>query len=531
MNAEKARWYSGKVLLASLLLLAGCVKVGPNYARPPVDVSKNWLETKDMRVTTEPPQYRTWWEVFNDPVLNRIIEKAYRENLTLRIAAVRVVQARAQLGIAVGNLYPQVQQASGAVTYDRISARGTGLSGAGAAGLGQLSSWQDQIGLNAVWELDFWGKYRRAIESADAVLRAGIADYETAMVSLTADAAATYIQIRTLEKRLIIARDNVKTQEEGFQIAEAKYKGGLTTERDVEQARTILYNTQATIPVLEIQLRQAKNALSIMLGIPPGHLSDILQGESDIPTAPPQVAVGIPADLLRRRPDVRSAELQAMAQCAQIGVAKSELFPAFSLSGSFGYLSSNIGSAKLSDIFDWRSRIVSAGPSFQWNILNYGRIVNNVRVQDAIFQQLLIAYQNTVLQAQGEVENSLAGFLRSQDNAEMLAKTVAASKRSLDLAVLQYREGSVDFTTVLTAEQALLSAQDGFATALGNISGYLVGLYRALGGGWEIAKGQDILPADVREMMAERTNWGKLLSTSAYAPPPEPEQDVRLPDW
>ena len=255
----------------------------------------------------------------------------------------------------MGNLYPQTQQLNGSQTYNRVSSLSTTFLGE-AALLPPGTSipntyWQDQLGSNIAWELDFWGKYRRAVESADATLRASVADYDSALVSLTADAANSYIQIRTLEKRVEIARQNVETQKESLQIAEARFKGGATSERDVEQARTLLFNTEASVPVLEAQLRQSKDALSVLIGIPPDNLSDILSGQSAIPVPPPQVAIGIPADLLRRRPDVRNAELQAAAQSAQIGVAKADLFPALSLTGSFGFLSTELGPAKLSDIF------------------------------------------------------------------------------------------------------------------------------------------------------------------------------------
>jgi NodT family efflux transporter outer membrane factor (OMF) lipoprotein len=302
---------------------------------------------------------------------------------------------------------------------------------------------------------------------------------------------------------------------------------------DVEQAKTTLNNTLASIPTLEAQLRQAKNALSILLGLPPSNLADILADASEIPEPPPQVVLGIPADLLRRRPDIRSAEYQATAQSAQIGVAKADLYPAFSLTGTFGFLSSDVGNFKLSDMFQWKSRTVQAGPSFQWNIFNYGRIKNNVRVQDARFEQLLVAYQNAVLKAQQEAEDNLVAFLRAQERAEFLAKSATAAKRSLDLAVLQYREGVKDFTTVLTAQQALLNEQDNLATTLGNISSNLVGVYRALGGGWEIREGKELVPPEIREEMAKRTHWGKLLAPISYVPPEsgQPESFIRLPDW
>jgi NodT family efflux transporter outer membrane factor (OMF) lipoprotein len=546
--AYKGSFYTAAVVV--IFLFSGCVKVGPDYVRPPTAVSPNWLETNDKRVKTEPAEYRAWWEVFNDPVLNSIIDRAYHDNLSLKIAGVRVLQARALLGIAVGDLYPQTQQINGELTFNRISERaflgavsqsGTRQGGRSdgnddkypkkqPAGV-KFSYWEDQVNLNAAWEIDFWGKFRRAIESADASLRMSVADYDSALVTLTADSANDYIQIRTLQKRLNIARQNVESQEESVRIAEDKFKGGLTTLLDVEQAKSSLFSTQSTIPTLEAQLQQTKNALSVLLGLPPGSLEDILAGVSDIPAPPPQVAVGIPADLLRRRPDVRSAELQAVAQCAQIGVAKADLFPAFSLTGTFGFLSTTIGKFKLSDITSWRARQVTAGPSLQWNLLNYGQITNNVRLQDAKFQELLITYQNKVLQAQQEVEDSLAGFLRAQENAEYLSSTEDAAKRSLDLALIQYRQGSTDFTTVLTAQQSLLTAQDGLASAKGKISSNLIGLYKALGGGWEIREGQDIVSPEVKEIMAKRTNWGQLLSPSTYVPLSEPAPTIRLPDW
>ena len=285
---------------------------------------------------------------------------------------------------------------------------------------------------------------------------ATVADYDNALVSLTADVANSYILIRTLEKRIDIAQQNVETQRESLKIAEVRFQYGTTSELDVEQAKTVLNNTLASIPALETQLRQAKHALSLLLGLPPSNLADVLAGLSEIPVSPPQVAVGIPADLLRRRPDIRSAEHQAAAQCAQIGVAKADLYPAFSLSGTFGFLATDVGNFNLSDMFQWGSRTYQVGPSFQWNLFNYGRITNNVRVQDARFEQLLIAYQNAVLKAQQEVEDALVAFLRAQERAEFLAQSTAAAKNALDLAVLQYREGIKDFTTVLTAQQALL---------------------------------------------------------------------------
>jgi len=509
------------------LLLSGCM-VGPDFTRPSGKVSKSWLEGGDERVKTSPVEYRGWWRAFDDSVLDQLISQAYQENLSLKIAGVRVLEARATLGIVAGELYPQTQQAFGYLQYNRTSERAPQ-----ALFNSDLNYRQSEIGFQAGWELDFWGKFRRAVESANASWLASIANYDNALVSLTASVANSYITIRTLEKRLDIARQNVGIQKENLRVAEARFRYGTASQLDAEQAKTVLYNTQASIPIFETQLKQARDVLSVLLGLPPTDLADLLKGASEIPVSPAQVVVGIPADLLRRRPDIRIAEQQAAAQCAEIGVAKAEIYPAFSLTGNFGFLSSDVGNFKLSDMFQWKSRAAQAGPSFQWNILNYGRIANNVRVQDARFQELLLTYQNAVLTAQQEVEDNLVAFLKAQDQAGFLAQSVSSAKASLDLAVLQYRQGIVDFTTVLVAQLALLNTQDSLASALGNISTSLVGIYRALGGGWEIREGKDFVPSEIKEEMRKRTHWGKLLAPASYnlAASEEVKSTIRLPDW
>ena len=527
--AHRAGWPRCRLLflVPVLLAFAGCM-VGPDYQRPKTMVSSNWMETRDPRLNTASSTYRDWWTAFNDPALDRLVEQAYRENLPLRTAGVRVLQARAQLGIAIGDFFPQTQQGVGAVQYNRISDRA-----AAAVNIGGIDYWQSQVGLQASWELDFWGKFRRTIQSADASLLSSLADYDNTLVTLTADVANSYITIRTAEERIRIARENVGTQEESLKIAEAKFKYGTVTQLDVEQARTSLLNTQATIPPLETQLRQARDALSVLLGMPPSDLSDFLGASSGIPVSPPQVIVGIPVDLLRRRPDIRSAELQAAAQSSQIGVAKADLFPAFSLTGNFLFVSTSVGTASLSDMFKWGSRQVQAGPTVQWNIFNYGQITNNVRVQDAKLQALLLTYQNAVLSAQQDVEDNLVAFLRNQDRARILAQSVTSAQIAVTIAIRQYREGITDFTTVLTAQQALLNQQDSLASTLGTISTSLVGVYRALGGGWEIREGQELIPPAIKAEMEKRTNWGRLLTPANYNLPAsrQPESAPRLPDW
>src|SRR5882672_7829721 len=290
------------LLVPVLLAFAGCM-IGPNYQRPKVSVSPNWGETGDQRVSTESTANRGWWRTFNDPVLDRLVARAYRDNLTLRQAGVRVLQARAQLGIAVGEIFPQSQQAVGSVQYNRTSDRAS--TAAFFKGGGGIEYWQSTIGAQASWELDFWGRIRRGIQSADASLLATLADYDSTLVTLTADVANTYIALRTAEERIRIAQQNIDIQQQTLQIVEARFKYGTVTQLDVEQALTVLLNTQATLPTLETQRRQARDALSVLLGMPPNDLSDLLSGPSTIPVSPPEVIVGIPADLLRRRPDIR----------------------------------------------------------------------------------------------------------------------------------------------------------------------------------------------------------------------------------
>jgi NodT family efflux transporter outer membrane factor (OMF) lipoprotein len=538
MTAHAIRKATFRLALLAVLLLSGCSSVGPDFVKPEAPVSQNWIDDNDPRVKTGPAQYKDWWKAFNDPVLDRLIDRAYRDNLSLRIAGVRVLEARALVGIAVGRLYPQTQQASGSVQDIRLSDRyPLGALLQAPVVPPTLSSslfnyWQDQIGLNASWEIDFWGRFRRNIESADASLAASVADYDSALVSLNADVTNAYIMIRTLEKRLAIAHKNVEVQRDSLKVAEDRFGQGTASRLDIEQAKTVLSDTLASIPALETQLRQAKNALCVLLGLPPRDLAEELKGPAEIPVAPPEIVVGIPNDLLRRRPDVRSAAYQAAAQSAQIGVAKADLYPAFSLSGMFGFLSSDVNNFSLGDMFAWKSRTYQFGPSVQWNIFNYGRIRNNVRAQDARFEELLIAYRNTVLKAQREVEDALVAFLKAQERAAHLAASTQAAGRALDLVVEQYREGLRDFTAVLVAQQALLSEQDSLTVTLGNLSSDLVAVYRGLGGGWEIREGRELVPPDVKEEMAKRTDWGKLLDPAACGEPAgERKSPIRLPDW
>jgi len=523
------------LVISFALLLTGCA-VGPDYIRPEVPEPQKWLEEKDPVIKSEPADFGRWWTVFNDPVLNTLVEKAFQQNLPLQIAGIRILEARAQLGIATGNLYPQSQVGKGTYTYTDVS-KNTANSQRGA----DFHYGNIDLGFDASWELDFWGKFRRAVESDMGNLEASIASYDDILVTLTAEVARTYIFIRTQEARLAIARENVKIQEQSLEIAETRFKEGDITELDVQQAKALLRDTQATIPRIQAGLRQNKNGLSILLGILPGELKDILETPKLIPTVPAEVSVGVPSELLRRRPDIRLAERQLAAQSALIGVAKADLYPHFSLFGSIGLRSSDSdvtaagypGGSSFSDLWDSDSIEFLGGPAFTWNIFNYGRIKNRVRVQDARFQQLVVNYQNTVLRAAQEVEDAMVAFLRSQDEVNFLSESVNAATRSVDISMIQYREGLVDYQRVLDTQRFQTQEQDLLTERKGSVVLNFIAMFKALGGGWQIREGRDFVSEETRKKMQNRTNWGNLLTPEKLETPLADEDKLRWrsPEW
>lgn len=453
-------------------------KVGPNYARPAAPVASEWIDYANPKLNSQAQPHAAWWTVFNDSTLNRLIQTAYQQNLTLRTAGARILEARAQLGIARGELFPQQQSAF--AQYSRIK-----LSDkvANPPAVQWFSQWD--VGLTASWELDFWGRFRRAIEAADAELDASVEDYDDVLVILLSDVATNYVQYRTFEQRIAYARTNVEIQRKSFEIATDRFTNGATTERDTHQSKQVVEQTEALIPVLEIGKRQAANRLGVLLGMPPTNMEVILGAGSGVPATPADVVVGVPCDLLRRRPDVRRAERQVAAQSARIGVAVSDLYPHFSLLGTIGLQAEEFG-----DLFDTPgSMIGNITPGVRWDILNYGRLINNVRVQDARFQALAYAYQERVLNAGREVEDSMVLFLRSQEQAQHLDASVVAATRTVQITEEQYTQGAVDFTAVYLFQTTLTEQQDQLAVARGDIALGLIGVYRALGGGWEIRLG------------------------------------------
>jgi len=472
-------------LIIFLASLCGCTslreyvqngyKVGPNFHQPPAPVAPDWIDAADKRVKKDCDDLSKWWTVFHDPVLDTLICSAYHQNLTLRQAGCRILEARAQLAIAAGNLFPQSQTATGDYTRNGIS-----REVANGQFITQPFYSQWDFGFNLSWELDFWGRFRRAIEANAASLNASVEDYDETLVTLLGDVATNYVQMRTLEQRIEYTRKNVQLQQRTVTIAEARFKGGTSTERDPYQARSTLEQTQAQIPELEISLRQTINQLCILLGIPPEALRAKL-GPGPIPSAAAEVAVGIPADLLRRRPDVRRAEYLAAAQSAEIGVAEADFYPAVSINGTLGY-----SAERFSNLFQPSALNATVGPSFQWNVLNYGRLLNNVRLQDARFQELVAAYQQTVLSANQEVENGLATFLLAQERTRFQGACAHDAEKAVEIVQAQYDGGTVDLTPVTLLQQTLVQQQDVLTQAQGEIATGLIQVYRALGGGWEL---------------------------------------------
>ncbi len=474
-------------LLAVILPMAGCTsplnwwhngcKVGPEYCRPPAAVASAWIDVDDPHVDSQATDYSYWWQVFDDAVLNELIDTAYRQNLPLQIAGYRVLEARAQRGIAAGSLFPQQQQMIGDFSRNQFSENAFPFGD--FPGKKGFDEWR--MGFDAAWELDIWGKFRRLVQSADANLDAQVEDYDDVLVILQAEVAAAYIQMRVLEQQLLLARQNAEIQQRTRDITEKRFLRGVVSELDLRQAGAQLAVTESLIPQAEESLRKMQNVLCLLLGVPPGSLDVQLREPMPIPTPPAEVVVGIPAELLRRRPDVRRAERFAAAQSARIGVAEAEFYPHIAITGTI-----LIDSQYLNDLFRGDSFAGRVGPGFRWNILNYGRIRNSVRVEDARFQRAVLEYQNTVLAANKEAEDAIIAFLRERQRVAKLELAVGEISRALEIGLHLYEQGVIDFQRVLDSQRARVLQQGALTASQGKVATDLVAAYKALGGGWQI---------------------------------------------
>ncbi|WP_267225945.1 TolC family protein [Dyella silvae] len=506
--------------LACVACLTGCVMVGPDFHPQHEEWVEHWDDPVFEKAISQQsqPDFSQWWHVFGDQNLERLMTEADAHNANLKIAGLRVLEARAQLGIAQSGRYPQVQQIGGDALYTKSKHSGGG--GANSSG-----SWQYGVGFDIGWELDFWGRFRRAIEAANASYFASQANHDAVLVLLHAQVADTYFTMRTAEARLKIARENAALQKRSLEITDALFKSGQTDELDLQQAKTQYLSTLSTIPNFESQITLAQHALSTLIGRPPGPLPELNEQpgkEGVIPLVDRAVLQDVPANLLLRRPDVRAAELYMASQSALIGVAKADLYPTVTLLGTLAWSASSSSGTpssilSASEVAGSPSKLALAvGPSVTWNVFDHGRIVNNVRVQDARLQQLTVAYQDTVRQAAREADDAATGLIAALQRDSALFDAEKAASRSLSLANTVYREGYSDFERVLDAQRALAAQQDAYVVNRSNAVGSLIALYKAVGGGWHTE--QPMIDPATREQMEQRTNWGDLIKEESNAP-------------
>jgi len=459
--------YAGLVPL--LILLGGCVLVGPDYVPPEINASQNWQSAYEDIAQKGPVDSQTlasWWTTFNDPLLTRLIDRALADNLDLQSARARLREARARRGFSQASLFPTLDL-SGAVTRSRGSGENSKVNESYSAAV------------DAGWELDLFGGVRRSVEAADAELQASHADLQSVRVSTAAEVALNYVEVRTYQARLNYAEANLANLEDTFALTRDRAEAGLDDQLAVEQSRYNLENARSQLPTLRTGLQQAMNRLAVLSGQHPGALRQSLTARQPIPVASEQVAVGVPAEALRRRPDIRQAERNLAAQTARIGVAEAELYPKFRLSGSIGLEALSAGS-----LFNLDSRTYSYGPRVSWPIFDAGAIRNNIAVQSALQEQALARYQSTILGALEEVENALTSYAENQLRRQALQQAARAAKNAADIAQIKYAAGLINFSEVLDAQRSRLSFDDSLARSDGDVTISLVTLYKALGGGW-----------------------------------------------
>lgn len=461
----------GALLLAPMLV--GC-KVGPDYVAPDTATTMpgGFQTPEDPSFVTGEANIVDWWIVFDDGQLVELIERARIDNLDLRIAISRVTEARARLGIAESGNVPSVAAGGSAL-------RGQESSAIDPVGGGTTRTRYD-AGLDASWELDVFGKVAREVEAATAEFQATEEDQRDVAVSLYAEVARTYLAVRAYQSQLAVAESNIRSQREILTLTRTRYETGISSRLDVAQAESVLASSEAEVPPLRIELARAINTMGLLLAQYPVELHDELEEPKPIPVPPVEVAVGVPANLLRQRPDIRAAERRLAAQTALIGVATADLYPQFSLIGNFGFAS--LGT---SDLFDAGSRAFSLGPSFRWSLFDGGRVRSQIKVEEARTEQAVLAYERTVLSAMEEVETAMVAFTEQRIRVDALERAAAAARQTLELATDLYREGLTDFQGILDAQRSLFAYEGAVAEARGTASTNLVRLYKALGGGWD----------------------------------------------
>ena len=506
----------------TLVMLSGCVKLGPDFmgvGQPPIPEKWQHASKRDNKAIAQ------WWKTFHDPTLNTLVQRTYAQNLDIKSAGLRIAQARAVYGISEGLLFPQAQTFSGVASSSHTKA--VDIASAG-------------LNFDIGWELDIWGKYARGVESSQANLYASIASYNDIMVSVIAEVARNYINYRTAEERLAYARRNVRIQERVTRMTEIQFNSGNVSELDMQQSRSQLYNTRSALPSIELSRIKARNALALLLATGEKDINQLLASGSKrqrdssakyigkekdgilqlkdsssdllnvamIPQARLNPYNKIDADLITRRPDIKVAEYRVRSNNALIGSTIAELYPSFSLFGNIGYNSHNASGSWLSGS---DALGVTVGPAFSWNIFQYGRIKNQIRLQDAVFEESLVNYNKQVLSAVAEVSDALSGYILTRKQQVENRKAVDATVRAFNISVIQYNDGLVSYQRLLTTVEKLTSTQDRYASIQGNLATQAILLYKALGGGWQISKGHSYLSEETAKKMKKRVDWGKYL--------------------
>ncbi|MET2898966.1 TolC family protein [Vibrio rotiferianus] len=517
--------------ILSVLGLSACTTLGPDYVHPEqTALPSDWSVEKAAQDTQQSEQkLQQWWQQFNDPTLNQLVEMASQQNLDLEAAGLRIVQARSLLGISTGLQYPQVQTVSGNLARAYVNDQGVNNAA---------------LSFDAGWEMDIWGKYARGIESAEAGYYASIASYHDIMVTITSEVARNYINYRTFQERILLSRRNIEIQERVVNITQVQFDSGNVTELDVQQAKNQLFNTKAAQPSLEIAMKQSRTALALLLGVLPEEVESLLQSdgfaqrmadyenqfkssgrkpalsgsdERSIVPSPPLLDNKVDANLVMRRPDLQVSEMQARVQSAKIGVAETALYPSFSLFGSIG-IDSTVPDGSSFSFSDSLTMVV--GPTFSWNIFQYGRVKNNIRFEDARFQETLTNYNKKVLQAVNEVTNALEAYDLYLEQKSLRLQSVNSSIRAFNISMTQYENGQISFERLLNSVEKMTRAEDSYANIKGNVANQVVALYKALGGGWETQTGKPFLSETAAKQMQDRSDWDGLLDEEERVLPP-----------
>lgn len=462
---------------ALLVLAAGCM-VGPDYQRPDVRVPPAWQEAQQRGIDARTADLARWWAAFKDPLLDSLVERAIQSNLDLRLAEARIREARATRAATAAGEWPTLG-VFGSYTRQQLSKNAFLTPGTSSVGL-HLPQDLYNTGFDASWEIDVFGGVRRSVEAADATIEASVEDRRDVLVTLLGDVARNYIDLRGFQRQLAVARANLKAEQDTLELTRVRFQAGLASDLEVAQAEAQVNTTAAQIPTLESSLKAAAYQLDVLLGSEPGALWGELSKEAAIPGLPPEVLVGLPSELLRRRPDIRRAERQLAAATALIGAATADLFPKFSLTGAAG-----LQSFSASNWFSRGSMYGSIGPTISWSIFQGGAILANIEIRNAQQEQVLTQYQKNVLTALQEVETSLVNYGQQQARYRALVDAVAANRRAVDLANELYIRGLSDFLNVLVTQRALYATESDLARSEATMATNLVALYKALGGGWD----------------------------------------------